>query len=725
MSNLETKEVKTPTDVRRFLAQSFEADPASFESFTSKLLLSANKTNQQYLKQVFTLLKSDLLEIFKYRNQTSETIGLKSFKRWFPYITNDEDCNSILEWINTDRDFIYNSHGLKLLKNRYLRPSEPIQYCMLRIAKLFAGKKNEAVDFQVWRVMYDALSCGFMHVSSVLADADHADAAILPGEACRLLVSDPNYDRRLVNQINEICNIVSLGVGVGMSATTIPLIGSNINGNIRSGFRSFARRMDSCNLMSIYERKPKVAIYIEMHNDTIYEAFELRTPHNVHLENVFPGIMISDYFMECLDENKDWYLFSGQARLNGKTLCEFSGEEYKKMYKQFVDAKLYSKVVSSSELMDALVTSISETGSPYVVWSDNVNRFSNHKHLGKIKTLNLCAEIANFASVDVSSSCTLMSINYATYKDFPEALSSIYKFVKNMSTFENYCGLESCEQEFEYPEMSKYAYSLGFIGTLALNNFMGVDRKYRELGISPLGVYDMALIGSVDPIKMISFVSEAMYKGCIHASCKFSSVHNVQCEYYKGSPYSEGITQWSMRNEPTSTNWAETSKLMKGGMANSQLTAQAPTATTSMLVGVTESVTFPMSILMARESENGRNDLICYGVFCKLINEPNINIDLNNHLDRQIIMYKKSAPFVDQSQSTMFALSPTRQNIYELILETYDARLKTSIYYILPKQLNTSLTIVREDRGYKRASSTSDAPETKRSRRPSCDACSG
>lgn len=721
------------------------------------------------------LIRQDVEAVFEYRNGCDDTDSIVNFQKWFPYVQNIDEANKILKWLDQDRDFIYNSYGLRLLKNRYLKPNEPIQYCMLRLARLFSTKiENRVVDLEGWQMMYDAISCGFMHTSSILADADEADENIVPGEACRLVVCNPEYGRKFINQANAVCNLTSLGVGVGMSVSTVPLHGSKECGKIRSGFTSLAKKLDSCNYLTLYERKPKVALYIETHNDTIFAAFELRNPlKNNHLENVFIGLMVSDYFVECYENDQTWYLFPGDATLDGKNLCDYYGEEYKQLYKRFVDAKLYTRSIESSKMMDYLVTCISESGSPYVIFKDHVNEYSNHKHLGVIKTLNLCAEITNFASVEKSSSCTLMSVNCAMFKDFPQILKRLYKYIQRLSTFYKigddggsiddnydveycddyydsedadnivmYCGLDSYSDDV----LCKFVYMLGFLSTTALNIFMGDTRPNREIGVSPLGVFDMAIIANKDPVKIVSHISEALYKGCIEASCKHYQSYNVQCEYYKDSPFSKGIPQWKLRNEPVNTDWSFTLNLMKRGMANSMLTAQAPTATTSMLVGVIESVCFPMSIIMARESENGRNGVIAYGLLYHILNFPNQKIDLNNGIGRQLLMYQHSAPFIDQSQSTMFSLDMKRQNILNLIMEAYYAKLKTAIYYILPKQINDTLTIVKSilsSASQKRSLSDDDEEDTPndgttttsdiitcqidraKRPRPNCDGCSG
>jgi ribonucleotide reductase alpha subunit len=52
-----------------------------------------------------------------------------------------------------------------------------------------------------------------------------------------------------------------------------------------------------------------------------------------------------------------------------------------------------------------------ETGNPYMVYKDSINRKTNHQNLGVIKSSNLCAEIAEYSSKDETSVCNLASIS--------------------------------------------------------------------------------------------------------------------------------------------------------------------------------------------------------------------------------------------------------------------------------------------------------------------------
>lgn len=652
-------------------------------------------------EDILNILTDDIASVLKYR-EICDPIDASTFQTWFP---SDEKSNqrlnaddTILNWLCTERDFIYTQHGIRILINRYLRTREPIQYCMLRIAKLFATDRDE------WKLFYDIFSCGFIHVSSILSNADRADSNIIPGEACRLLVATKSYDAEFVNQLENVSRLISLGVGVGIGVSTVPLTGYKEPGKIRSGFKNYALRMDSCNYVNLYERKPKIAMYVYVHNDTIYETFNLKHPAKGALENVFFGLMIPKYFMECVRADKPWYFFPGHATLDGKhTLCDYTGDQYEEMYLKFVQAGLYTRKDTAKNVMFTIVKSICESGAPYIIWDDAVNKFSNHSHLGKIKTLNLCAEITNYSTSENSSSCTLLSVNMAMYKDFPDVqdkIESIWHSRYNVPYHTDFMNNDACNKmQYEQSTMNRYSYFLGFMGTMALNNFMTLYAKQnrREIGINPFGMYDMSVIGGTDPIDTCAQASEAMYMGAIEASCLYSQKMNVVCENYPNSPFSHGKTQFHLRDIKPRFCWDRTVSMMQNGMANSMLTAQAPTATTSMLTGATESVMIPLNYMIAKESENGRNIFVSYGLLYDTLNIGTFNDgNIPNDIETQLNMYSASLPFIDHSQSTMFSLIATPQRVFDLIVATFKRNFKTGIYYIIRKQEHPTLPTIRQ-----------------------------
>lgn len=697
---------KTPFQYRILLSRKYNALknksdwPLVFKSIRDAYLL--NGDGRDLALSLWDQLRMDVDAVFDYRQRIGcMKITIDDLKYWFPSEAFNRDRGRGINynyqlmhsWISQKYDFIYTAHGIRILINRYLKPKEPIQCCMLRIAKLFIGGNDRNIDYELWKLFYKTIACGFLQVSSILADAEEADNSIRPGEACCLLVATKKYDRTFVRQIEQVSTIISMGVGVGISMATVPLVGRIQNGYVHSGFRSVIRKLDACGYINIYERKPKIAIYINTHCDTIFEALDVRHPAKIHAENCFIGLMVSDYFMECVRLRKTWYLFPANLDLDGQNLSDLYGEEYIAKYEECVRRNLYTKSMPAVKLMENIVTSIAETGAPYIIFEDNVNKYSNHRHLGKVKTLNLCAEITNYSTDTDISSCTLISANMAMFMDFPLEQAFIKRYINQIcgnysDIIDNFTNMKS---------EAAFAFMLGYMGAWALNGLLGKERRRREIGINPMGVYDMAIMNNNDPVELCPVISEAMYMGAIISSCNYSQTYNVQCQNYPYSPFSKGEPQFVLRNIKPIADWTMVRSMMMRGMANSMLTSQAPTATTSQLTGVIESIMLPLNLITINESEAGRTRVVTYGLMSKLLlGTIDCNdIQLNNDIQHQIAMYEKSAPFIDHSQSTMFSIILNKQNIFNIIRDTYKAKLKTGIYYVLPIEHNKTLQIIK------------------------------
>lgn len=672
--------MKTPYSVRLELS----------ELSSDELMAAAMKRTVTLDDVIYSALAQDTMAVQKYRS-VSDPVNYESFRRWFGYRT-----DLSFRWIDTRRDYVFTAAGVHVLATRYLLKQEPIQYAMLRIATLFVNQRVRDTD--ELKLFYDMLSTGMLHVSSILADARNADAAtIVPGEACRLMVCRPDYDAALIRQLERVCCTVSMGVGVGLGASTVPLRGYTAKGQIRSGFTSFVKRLDSCNLLTLHDRKPNTAVYIHVHNDTVFEALEVKKPNSgQRCENVFIGLLVSDYFMHCVNKNLAWYLFPADLRVDGVSLHDLRPDEYEAVYTEWVNLNLYTTVLDARVLMKRIVESLCTSGSPYIVWVDTVNRYNNQQHLGVVKTLNLCAEITNYADCENSSSCTLMSANVALYNEHSTVQKSVRDYMRRRYgvRFEDY------DSDGENVKLARYSYTLGYMATVALNNLLD-DRSRREIGVNPLGVYDAAVLADAaeNPVPVCAMVSEALYKGAVQASCDYSRIHGIVCKNYAGSPFHSGVPQWKLRglgDRQLRYDWTELITQMRDGMANSMLTSQAPTATTSLFIGVTESVTIPMDPVMTRESENGRNRTVMYGLMCRKLRDRAYKLRLPTSIETQVNMYAASAPFVDHSQSTMFSVNLSGQTVFDLIKRTHKSGLKTGIYYVLPKRIQPALNIIRD-----------------------------
>ena len=92
-------------------------------------------------------------------------------------------------------------------------------------------------------------------------------------------------------------------------------------------------------------------------------------------------------------------------------LSDCWGEEFETLYERYEQEGRYVDQVDIFTVITAMVTSMYESGVPYIMNKDHCNRKSNQQNLGTIKSSNLCAEIVEYSSKDETACCNLASIS--------------------------------------------------------------------------------------------------------------------------------------------------------------------------------------------------------------------------------------------------------------------------------------------------------------------------
>ena len=136
--------------------------------------------------------------------------------------------------------------------------------------------------------------------------------------------------------------------------------------------------------------------------------------------NLHHGVLVSDAFMRAVETNSEWALKSPKDGIIQSTL-------------------------SARNLWIRLLTARVETGEPYIIFVDTVNRQipQHHKLAGlNVKTSNLCSEITLPTGIDKDGNdrtavCCLSSLNLETYeewKDQPNFIEDVMRFLDNVLT---------------------------------------------------------------------------------------------------------------------------------------------------------------------------------------------------------------------------------------------------------------------------------------------------
>jgi len=92
-------------------------------------------------------------------------------------------------------------------------------------------------------------------------------------------------------------------------------------------------------------------------------------------------------------------------------LADCHGKEFEALYEKYEKEGRARKQIPAQQLWFAVLDSQVETGTPYMLYKDACNGKSNQKHLGTIKSSNLCTEIVEYTSPDEVAVCNLASIN--------------------------------------------------------------------------------------------------------------------------------------------------------------------------------------------------------------------------------------------------------------------------------------------------------------------------
>ena len=101
------------------------------------------------------------------------------------------------------------------------------------------------------------------------------------------------------------------------------------------------------------------------------------------------------------------------------------------------------QTISARNLWIRLLTARIETGEPYIIYIDTVNRqIPQHHKLANltVKTSNLCSEITLPTGIDKdgrdrTAVCCLSSLNlekYEEWKDDPDMISDVMRFLDNV-----------------------------------------------------------------------------------------------------------------------------------------------------------------------------------------------------------------------------------------------------------------------------------------------------
>ncbi len=320
--------------------------------------------------------------------------------------------------IDRSKDSNLTEFGKATLKDRYLGQNESFQDLFARVASVYADDNLHAQ-----RIYSYISNLWFMPATPVLSNGGTER-----GLPISCFLNEANDSLKGITDLwGENVWLAARGGGIGSYWGNLRSIGEKI-GKVgkTSGIIPFIKVMDSLTLAISQGslRRGSAACYLQIDHPEIEEFIEMRRPTggdvNRRSLNLHHGVLVTDDFMRAVETDSQWALRSPN------------------------DGSVQS-TIQARNLWIRLLTARIETGEPYIIYIDTVNRQipQHHKLAGlKVKTSNLCSEITLPTGIDNEGKertavCCLSSLNLDTYeewKDNNQFVEDVMRFLDNVIT---------------------------------------------------------------------------------------------------------------------------------------------------------------------------------------------------------------------------------------------------------------------------------------------------
>ncbi len=602
------------------------------------------------------------------------------------------------------RDLTHDYFGMMTLKKSYLLKSkddiaERPQYLWMRVS---IGIHKEDIDAAI--ETYEFLSTGiFIHATPTLFNSGTMKPQM---SSCFLVTIKDDSLAGIYFTLKDSAIISKSSGGLGISVHKVRARGSYIKGT-NGHSDGIVPMLSNYNATARYanqgggKRKGSFAIYLSPWHADIYEFLDLKKntgKEELRARDLFYALWISDLFMERVKSNGTWSLFCPNE---AKGLADVWGKEFENLYTKYEKQGKARKVVKAQHLWFAILDAQSETGTPYILYKDSVNRKTNQQNLGTIRSSNLCCEIMQYTAPDEIAVCNLASV-------------ALPKFVEKDGSFNHKRLFKAVSV------MTKNLNKVIDLNYYPVPEAKKSNHRHRPIGVGVQGLADVFFklgiaYGSKESKKLNSEIFETIYYAALYTSHGLAK-KNGPYSSFKGSPISKGIFQFDMWGvKPDSGRWdwdGLRKRIMKDGVRNSLLTAPMPTATSSQILGNTECFEPKTSNLYVRRVLSGEFPVI-NKYLVKALEEKNLwtpyiinrikaangSIQAIDKIPKEIKEVFKTvweikqrtlidmdadrACYVDQSMSSnRYLASPNIEQLTSMHFYAWKKGLKTGQYYL-------------------------------------------
>ncbi|ELY5871865.1 class 1b ribonucleoside-diphosphate reductase subunit alpha [Cronobacter sakazakii] len=591
----------------------------------------------------------------------------------------------------------YTSYTLKTFDGKRYLEHFPDRACMVALT-LACGDETLARQ-----ILDEILSGRFQPATPTFLNCGKKQRGELV--SCFLLRIEDNMES-IGRAVNAALQLSKRGGGVAFSLSNLREAGAPIKRieNQSSGVIPVMKMLEDAFSYAnqLGARQGAGAVYLSAHHPDILRFLDTKRENadeKIRIKTLSLGVVIPDITFELAKANAQMALFSPYdvERIYGKPFGDISVSE---MYSQLVeDERIRKRYISARELFQRLAEIQFESGYPYIMFEDTVNRAN--PIAGRINMSNLCSEILqvnsastfdenlNYATTGHDISCNLGSLNIAHTMDSPDFGRTVEVAVRALTAVSDMSHIRSVPS-VEAGNAASHAIGLG---QMNLHGYLA-----RE-GIA---------YGSPEGLDFTNLYFYTVTWHALNTSMKLARERGERFEGFEASRYASGeyfdkyLTQtWTPRTArvaelfaragitlPTPEMWrALRDDVMRHGLYNRNLQAVPPTGSISYINHATSSIHPIVSkIEIRKEGKIGR-------VYYPAPFMTNENLSLYQDAyeigpEKIIDTYAEATRHVDQglSLTLFFPDTATTRDINKAQIYAWKKGIKT-LYYIRLRQL--------------------------------------
>ena len=608
----------------------------------------------------------------------------------------------LADYIDPDRDFLFNYEGVKLLADRYLVQGmdgevlELPQERFMAIAMHLASVEEDKVHYA--KAFYDLLS----KLKMTVATPTLANAGTTFNQLSSCFISTVSDNLWSIYDVNSKFSKVSKhGGALGIYLGKVRSLGSDIRGfsNASGGVIPWVRLYNDTAVAvdQLGRRKGGASITLDIWHKDLYEFIDLRTNNGDDrrkAHDIFPAISIPDIFMERLINRQDFSLFDPHEveKLMGFSLEDYydkddKHKEFSERYKLCEnDSRLAKITVPALDIMKKIMKSAVETGTPFIFFRDTVNRANPNSHAGMIYGSNLCHEIAQNMSETKFVSEEIVSENGKS--KIVTTVESGDMVTCNLNSI-NLGNVAFDELKENVPLQIRMLDNVITLNMFSVSDAEVTSLKYRAIGLGVSGYHHYLAKNAIaweneKHIEEADRLFEEIAYNAIKASMELAREKGAYAEF-EGSKWQTG--EYFDERGYVSERWQELKKdVMKYGLRNGYLMAVAPTGSTSNIAGTTAGIDPIFKKFFVEEKKGSFTPKTA-----PELNDETFWYYKEAHYINQLWSIRACAArqrHIDQAQSFNLYITPDvkAKDILDLYVESFKSGIKT-IYYVRNRSL--------------------------------------